>query len=95
MAERRAPTHDELERLTWLQGDEEIDESVPGWIEPPCQRPGSGEDWWRQQHDYCTGGRHLAAALVVICACECHLSRDHTILPAPVAPNTIGSDSDG
>ncbi len=86
----RVPTSVELERLPWLQ----INDQVLGETQlPPCRRAGGAGDWWREQHRYCTGGEHRGPGLVVICSCECHVGREHLILPSPVSG--VGGSKDG
>lgn len=48
----------------------------------PCLRDGAPGDWWAARHASCTGSEHVAAGLVVRCACGCHIIKGTVGAPA-------------
>lgn len=56
-----------------------------------CSRPGQEGDWWREQHGFCTGSRHVAPGQFVLCVCSCHVGReDNLVFPSPILTGTEG-----
>lgn len=54
----------------------------------PCLREGEGEDWWREQHVFCTGSHHMGPGEIVKCSCDCHRNVRY-IVPAIELPPEV------